>query len=89
MTKRSILLFASGFLACVGLIACVGLLSDGSQAEAKASPVKALAEREGVYAESTSAAAFAGLEQLVKNGAIGQGDSVLVPVTGSGLKEPI
>ncbi len=49
----------------------------------------ALAEREGVYAESTSAAAFAGLEQLVKDGAIGEGDSVLVPVTGSGLKEPL
>ncbi len=49
MTKRSILLFASGFLACVGLIACVGLLSDGSKAEAKASPVKALAEREVYY----------------------------------------
>jgi ribonuclease Z len=49
MTKQSILLFASGFLACVALIACVGFLSDGSEAEAKASPVKALAEREVYY----------------------------------------
>jgi threonine synthase len=48
-----------------------------------------LAKREGVYAESTSAAAFAGLERLVKDGTISQGDSVLVPVTGSGLKEPL
>ncbi len=48
----------------------------------------ALAEREGVYAESTSTAAFAGLERLVKDGVIGRNDSVLVPVTGSGLKEP-
>jgi threonine synthase len=48
-----------------------------------------LAKHEGVYAESTSAAAFAGLEQLVKVGAISRGDGVLVPVTGSGLKEPL
>jgi len=49
MNKRKILLFASGFLACVALIACVGFLSDGLEAEAKASPVKALAEREVYY----------------------------------------
>jgi ribonuclease Z len=42
-------LFASGFLACVALVACVGLLSDGSEAEAKASPVKALDDREVYY----------------------------------------
>jgi threonine synthase len=48
-----------------------------------------LAKREGVYAESTSAAAFAGLERLVKTGDIGRADSVLIPVTGSGLKEPL
>ena len=47
-----------------------------------------LAEREGVYVEPTSAAAFAGLETLVKSGEIARGDSVLVPVTGSGLKAP-
>ena len=45
-----------------------------------------LAEKEGIYVEPTSAAAFAGLEQLALRGVIGQGDSVLVPVTGSGLK---
>jgi threonine synthase len=48
-----------------------------------------LAKREGVYAESTSAAAFVGLEKLVEDGTIPRGDSVLVPVTGSGLKEPL
>ncbi len=47
-----------------------------------------LAEREGVYAEPTSAAAFAGLEGLVERGLMEPGESVLVPVTGSGLKDP-
>jgi ribonuclease Z len=49
MTTRGIVLFGSGFLACVGLIACVSLVSDGSEAQAKTSPVKALAEREVYY----------------------------------------
>ena len=46
-----------------------------------------LAETEGIYAEPTSAAAFAGLEQLVHRGEIQSSDSVLVPVTGFGLKD--
>ena len=46
-----------------------------------------LAEMEGVYCEPTSAAAFAGLSKLVGRGRIGSKDSVLVPVTGSGLKD--
>ena len=46
-----------------------------------------LAAREGVFAEPTSAAAFAGLETLTKRGAIGGDDTVLVPVTGFGLKD--
>ena len=49
MERKSILLFATGFLASIALIACVGLLSDGSTAAAKASPVKALDEREVYY----------------------------------------
>ena len=47
---------------------------------------RVLAEEEGVFAEPTSAAAFAGLEQLAARGVIGAGEAVLVPVTGSGLK---
>ncbi len=47
--RRSILLFGSGFLACVGLIAGVSSLSDGLKAQAKISPVKALDEREVYY----------------------------------------
>ena len=46
-----------------------------------------LAEREGIYAEPTSAAAFAGLERLVARGAVGAGDCALVAITGSGLKD--
>ena len=48
---------------------------------------QALAELEGIFAEPTSAAAFAGLEILAKTNAIHQSDSVLVPVTGFGLKD--
>ena len=46
-----------------------------------------LATQEGVYAEPTSAAAFAGLERLVADGVIGSDDPVLVPITGFGLKD--
>ena len=48
---------------------------------------KDLAEREGIFAEPTSAAAFAGLDALVDEGVIKVGDTVLVPVTGFGLKD--
>ena len=46
-----------------------------------------LAEREGLFVEPTSAAALAGVEQLVGSAVIGAGDSVMVPLTGSGLKD--
>ena len=46
-----------------------------------------LAEREGIYAEPTSAAAFAGLERLAASGAVGADDCILVAITGSGLKD--
>ena len=46
-----------------------------------------LAEREGIYAEPTSAAAFAGVEKLVGQGHVDAADPVVVPVTGSGLKD--
>ena len=48
---------------------------------------KRLAEQEGIYAEPTSAAALAGLHRLVELDKIGDSDSVLVPITGSGLKD--
>lgn len=46
-----------------------------------------LAEKEGIYGEPTSAAAFAGLAQMVQLGEIDSADTVLVPITGSGLKD--
>ncbi|MEE2701089.1 MAG: threonine synthase [Chloroflexota bacterium] len=49
----------------------------------------ALAQREGIYAEPTSAAAFAGVEMLIGQGHIGSRDTVLVPITGMGLKDPV
>ncbi len=49
MSKKSILLFASGFLASIVLIAGVSLMTDGSEARAQASPVDALAERDVYY----------------------------------------
>ncbi len=50
---------------------------------------KRLAEDAGIFCEVTSAAAFAGLEMLVRSGSMGNDDRVVVPVTGSGLKEPL
>ena len=48
----------------------------------------ALARQEGLFVEATSAAAFAAAAQLCAQGAIADGDSVLIPATGSGLKDP-
>lgn len=48
-----------------------------------------LARKEGIFAEPTAAAAFAGLELLVKQGAIRQSESTLLPITGFGLKDAI
>jgi threonine synthase len=46
-----------------------------------------LAEQEGVYCEPTSAAPFAGLVRLVAEGVLDGKSSVLIPITGSGLKD--
>lgn len=50
---------------------------------------RVLARQEGVFAEPTSAAAFAGLSILLSEGTITRDDSVLVPVTGFGLKDEV
>ena len=47
-----------------------------------------LATSEGLFCEPTSAAAFAGLPALIASGAISPSETVLVPITGSGLKDP-
>jgi threonine synthase len=46
-----------------------------------------LAAREGIFAEPTSCAALAGLEILRQMGIIGNYESVVVPLTGFGLKD--
>ena len=50
---------------------------------------KRLASSEGIFAEMTSASAIAGLEKLIDAGTIERGATVCVPITGSGLKEPL
>lgn len=50
---------------------------------------KRLASSEGIFAEMTSAGAFAGLEKLIESGEISRDSNVCVPITGSGLKEPL
>ena len=46
-----------------------------------------LAAYEGIFAEPTSAAAFAGLRHLAASGAINPAERVVVAVTGTGLKD--
>jgi threonine synthase len=46
-----------------------------------------VAKMEGVFAEPTSCAALAGLLRLLENGAIRADESVVVPITGFGLKD--
>jgi threonine synthase len=48
-----------------------------------------LASGEGVFAEPTAAAAFAGLELLVQSNAIKRDDPTVVAVTGFGLKDKL
>jgi len=50
--------------------------------------VEALARLEGIFAEPSGAAGLAGLRKLLQEGFIDRGDTVVVLVTGSGLKEP-
>ena len=48
-----------------------------------------LAETEGVFCEVTSAIAFAGLEKLLSESKINKSSTVVIPITGTGLKEPL
>jgi threonine synthase len=48
---------------------------------------KALARNEGIFAEPTSCAALAGLEKLLEAGVIAVDESVVVAITGFGLKD--
>lgn len=46
-----------------------------------------LARREGVYCESASAASYAGLKKLVREGKIRKGERVVLLITASGVKD--
>ena len=48
-----------------------------------------LASSEGIFAEPTSAAALSGLEALIGSGTIGPDETVLVAITGFGLKDAL
>ena len=48
-----------------------------------------LSRDEGIFAEPTSSAALAGVKQLVSQGTIKTNETVLIPITGFGLKDPI
>lgn len=48
-----------------------------------------LAEDEGLFVEPTSAAAFAGVESLLRNGSIKPDESIVAVATGFGLKDAI
>ena len=48
-----------------------------------------LAREEGIFVEPTSAAAFAGVESLINDGAIQRSESIVAVATGFGLKDAI
>ena len=50
---------------------------------------KRLAEEEGIFSEITCAFVFPALEKLIKDKKIKKDETILLPITGSGLKEPI
>lgn len=64
--------------------------SEGSMAtvpeEKVAEGIRLLARTEGVFTETAGGVAISGLEELVRNGAIGPDDETVVLVTGIGLK---
>ncbi|WP_376789900.1 threonine synthase [Thermoflexus sp.] len=49
--------------------------------------MRTLAREVGVFAEPAAAAAFAGLEKAVREGGIGETETVVVMITGNGLKD--
>ena len=51
--------------------------------------ISSLARHAGLIAEPAGAAAFAGLEEALRQGLVGREESVVVHMTGTGLKAPI
>ena len=50
---------------------------------------KILAKEEGIFCEKTSAFSFSALEKLFSKGVIKKEEKIVIPITGSGLKEAI
>lgn len=48
---------------------------------------RALGGREGIYAEASAAAAWVGVEKLIAANAVGEGETVVAIITGSGFRE--
>ena len=74
---------------CVEVVRCSAGSAIAIPDEAAIEWQRRLARDEGIFCEVTSAVAFAGLERLIEYGVISPDESVLVPITGSGLKEPV
>ncbi len=74
---------------CVDVVRLSGGTGIAVDDEAMLRWQKSLASETGIFCEATSAAAFAGLEGMVATGAISENAQVLIPITGSGLKEPL
>ena len=51
--------------------------------------VKLLARNEGIFAEPASASTIAGLRRLVESGGVCRSDTVVILITGIGLKDPV
>ncbi|MHA2296693.1 MAG: threonine synthase [Candidatus Hodarchaeales archaeon] len=49
---------------------------------------KWLAKDEGIFGEPSGTAGLAGLETLINDGTIDSGDFIVVPITGTGFKDP-
>ena len=49
--------------------------------------IQTILKEEGIYSEKTCAFSFATLEKLVKSGIIKKNEKIIIPITGSGLKE--
>jgi len=49
---------------------------------------KWLAAKEGIFGEPSGTAALAGLEKLLADGTIDPSDTIVIPITGTGFKDP-
>ena len=74
---------------CISVISSSGGSALGIDDDSALLWQRRIAETEGVFCEVTSAIAFAGLEKLLAESKINKGTTVVIPITGTGLKEPL